>query len=1051
MLGQHTEKPFETELCEHLAARGWRYSPTSLGYDKERALFPEDLFGWLQDTQAAELAKVVTPGSPGESQQQAQLLDRLVKRLTTPVEQGGGTLNALRKGFKLLSATFDLCEWRPETSLNPTTMQRYAAVRVRVVRQVYFSTADKRSVDLVLFVNGLPVATLELKTDFTQSVTEAVQQYRTARLPKDPKTGHVEPLLAWGRGALVHFAVSNSEVWMTTHLRGVSTHFLPFNVGHAGAAGNPPAADGKSSTAYLWEQVLQRDALLTILGKYLHHETTTKHDPITGKAEKRTTLLFPRYHQWDVVTRLTEAARTEGPGHRYLVQHSAGSGKTNSIAWTAHRLARLHDAADRKVFDSVIVVTDRTVLDAQLQEAIRQIDGDNDVAMTIDVDTVAKSSATSKSGLLAQSLLTGRLIIVVTLQTFPFAMQAIAETKGLAHKRFAVIADEAHSSQTGQTANQLKAVLTAEEAADLADGGEVDVEAVLAAQASARASSGTISYVAFTATPKAKTLELFGRPPADDPSGLPVPFHIYTMKQAIEEEYILDVLPGYQTYATAFQVAQHRAGGTLATVHADEVLVDESAATKGLMRWVKLHPTNIAQKVAIIVEHFRENVAGLLDGHAKAMVVTDSRKAAVRYKRAIDAYIAQRGYDMKALVAFSGQVEDLESGPEPFTEASMNPGLGGADLRRAFARDAYRVMLVANKFQTGFNQPLLCAMYVDKRLSGVAAVQTLSRLNRTYRTPGGTLKGTPLVLDFVNDPEEIRASFEPYYTDAHLETGTDPNLVHDVAAKLDEAAIYTEADLDAAAAVVLAGKGNNALTAALAPAKQRYQSRRTSALTAHGGKGDQQALDALDVFRKDVGTFVRLYDFLSQVINYADAGLEKRALFLRCLAKLIRDDSWTADVDLGDVALVHVKQLDEGTHDLGLGGRTGLAGMTAAGSAAAQDPKLVAMAEIIERLNSLFGDEEFTDAQKQSFVEGSITALLENETLRTQAAVNTTTQFAESPDLKDEFLGTIADNQGAHTKLVDFCFSDSPQVEVLIGAFAKAYHAAVQELQQPAK
>ena len=1046
MPGQHTEKVFESELCEHLAANGWLYSPGGHGYDKERALFPEDLFTWLQETQPDQLAKVVTAGSPNEARQRAQVLDRLVGVLAKPVESGGGTLNALRKGFKHVSATFDLCEWKPETTLNPTTAQRYAQVRVRVVRQVYFSTADKRSVDLVLFVNGLPVATLELKTDFTQSVTEAIQQYRTARQPRDSRTGHREPLLTWGRGALVHFAVSNDEVWMTTELRGASTHFLPFNVGHAGSAGNPPAAGGKSSTAYLWEQVLARDALLTILGKYLHHETTTRHDPITGHGEKRTTLLFPRYHQWDVVTRITEAARTEGPGHRYLVQHSAGSGKTNSIAWTAHRLARLHDADDRKVFDSVIVVTDRTVLDAQLQEAIRQIDGDHDVAMTIDVDSVAKSASTSKSGLLAQSLLSGRLIIVVTLQTFPYAMQAIAETKGLAHKRFAVIADEAHSSQTGQTANQLKAVLTTAEAADLADGGEVDVEAVLAAQASARASGGTISYVAFTATPKGKTLELFGRPPEDDPGGLPQPFHVYTMKQAIEEGYILDVLPGYQTYATAFRVAQRLAGGELTTVDAD--LVDESAATKGLMRWVKLHPTNIAQKVAIVVEHFRANVAGLLDGHAKAMVVTDSRKAAVRYKLAIDAYVARRGYDLRTLVAFSGQVEDLESGPDPFTEASMNTGVGSADLRRAFAREEYRVMLVANKFQTGFDQPLLCAMYVDKRLSGVAAVQTLSRLNRVYRTPEGTVKGTPMVLDFVNDPEEIRASFEPYYTDAHLETGTDPNLVHDIATKLDEAGIYTEDDLDAAATAVLTGRGNSALTSAVAPAKQRYRTRRTSALTANGGSGDQQALDALDLFRKDAGTFVRVYDFLSQVVDYGDAGLEKRALFLRCLSPLIRDDSWSAEVDLGDVALVHVKQLDRGTRDLGLGERTGLSGVTAAGSAAAKDPRLVAMAEIIERLNTLFGDEEFTDAQKQSFVEGSLAVMLENETLRTQAAANTATQFAESPDLKDEFLSTISDNQGAHGKLVDFCFSDSLQVEVLIGSFAKAYHAAVQELSQ---
>lgn len=1064
-MAQYNEHPFETEICEHLAVHGWLYSTDSKGYDRERAVFPEDVFGWLEDTQPEAFAKVVKPGAPDEAKQRANLLDRLVKVLDAPVTSGGGTLNVLRKGFKQVSAKFDMAQFRPETTLNPDTVDRYAKMRLRVVRQVYFSTADKRSVDLVLFVNGLPVATLELKTDFTQSVNEAIEQYKKTRLPKDPG-GHEQPLFSWGRRALVHFAVSNDEVWMTTKLDGEKTRFLPFNRGFDGGAGNPPAADRKSATAYLWERVLSRDSLLDIIGKFMHVETSTKYDPITGKPSVSTTLLFPRYHQWEAVNALVDGARSEGAGHRYLVQHSAGSGKTNSIAWTAHRLARLHTAANEKVFDSVIVVTDRTVLDDQLQEAIRQIDGGTGLVVAVDRDTVQKSAGLSvggadvrsKSSLLAKSLLDGRLIIVVTIQTFPFAMDAIRNTKGLAGKTFAVIADEAHSSQTGATANRLKQVLSAEEQAAVDDGAEIDVEALLAADATARAGSTNISYFAFTATPKAKTLELFGRrPPVLDTDLPPAPFHVYTMKQAIEEGYILDVLPGYQTYSTAFEIAQSATNGKVSAARegqepqSDFDLVDESAAVKGLMKWVKLHPTNISQKVRIIVEHFRSNVEGLLEGHAKAMVVTDSRKAAVRYKIAIDKYIAEQGYAMKTLVAFSGEVEDLESGSDKFTESNMNPGLGGQDLAKAFAGDDYKVMLVANKYQTGFDQPLLCAMYVDKRLSGVTAVQTLSRLNRVYTTPSGLRKGRPFVLDFVNDPEEIRTSFEPYYTDAFLETATDPNLVHDVSAKLDEAAIFTDDEVDEVARIWVEGNlkpakgGNNALDSALAPAKQRFKTAYASALSSNGGAGDQTAIDALDLFRKDVSTFVRLYDFMSQIVDYADVDLEKRSIFLRMLERLIREDNWSADIDLSDIALVNVKQIDTGIHDLSLGEKVGLTGLSAAGSGAKKDPTMVAIAEVIDRLNEQFGDEDFSQGQKQSFVETALRAMLENETLYTQAAANTSKQFAESPDLKPELLTSVADGSGAVSKITDHFFSDNPSVEGLIVALAGAYWVQVQE------
>jgi len=1036
-MAQHNEIEFEKEISEHLAARGWLYSPNDHGYDRERALFPEDILGWLADTQPEQLAKVVKAGSRDVAKQQAQLLDRIVKVLDTPLDNGGGTLNLLRKGFSHLAAKFQMCVFKPESTLNEKRNADYTAVRVRVMRQVHFSTADQRSVDLVFFVNGLPVATAELKTDFTQTIADAILQYKTSRLPKDPATGARQPLFTSGGRALVHFAVSNDEVWMTTKLAGGKTHFLPFNRGaDDGGAGNPLNPKG-SRTSYLWERVLQRDAWLNILGRlmYIKHESST--DPISAKTTPSSSLRFPRFHQWEAVTELTAAVIGEGVGNRYLIQHSAGSGKTDSIAWTSHRMARLQ-VDNQKVFDSVIVVTDRNVLDAQLQDAIKQIDNDQGIVVAVDRDEAAKAGG-SKSGSLAKALLDGKLIIVVTIQTFPHAMKEIRKNKGLKGKTFAVVADEAHSSQSGEVAAKLKSVLTSEELEDIKAGGEIDVEAVLAAEATERAESANISYFAFTATPKAKTLELFGRRPSPDEP--PAPFHVYTMKQAIAEGYILDVLTGYHSFKLAFQVAQNAAGGE----------VDQARATKEVMRWVKLNPQTIAQKAAIIVEHFRENVAGLLDGHAKAMVVTDSRKAAVRYKLAIDKFIADKGYGYGTLVAFSGTVHDPESGPDDFTEASMNPGVH--DLRTSFRGDQYKVMIVANKFQTGFDQPLLCAMYVDRILSGVTAVQTLSRLNRTYRTPSGVQKTAAMtqVVDFVNEPELIRMAFEPYFTDAFLETETDPNLVHDLAAKLDAAGVYTQAEIDQCAEAVVKAKGHHALAAAIDSAKKAFAERYQAALIDNGGEGDKAALAELDMFRRDVGSFVRLYDFMSQIIDYGDPGLEKKQIFLRNLDRVIQPENYTAPIDLSDVVLKRVKQIDRGRIDIGLGVKVGLSGITAAGSGEKHDPKMVAFQQVLDRLNDLFGSEDFTESQKVSFLEAMLRTLLDDDELVQQAKVNSAKQFVESPDFDYAVTGAVADNQGAHEKMSDYFFTNAPGRSHLISDIAKWFYAVVAGEEKPSE
>jgi len=1032
-MADHNEVVFETEICAHLEAHGWLYSVNDAGYD-------------LEETQKPAYDKALRAAGS-----QAKFLDVLVAALDKPLEHGGGTLNILRNGVQYIGGgRLKMAQFRPETTLNATTNAEYAAMRVRVMRQVHFSTADQRSIDLVFFVNGIPVATVELKTHFTQSLNEAINQYKKDRNPQT--NGRREPLLSFGHRALVHFAVSNDLAAMTARLEGDKTHFLPFNIGYDGGAGNPPGADGRSSTAYLWERVWEKHAWLNIIGRLMIVESKEEWDVATGPSMRRTSMLFPRFHQWEAVSNIVAAVAEEGVGQRYLIEHSAGSGKTNTIAWTAHRLARLH-VEDKKVFDSVIVVVDRTVLDGQLQDAIRQIDGSGKIVATISPEDVRKAGAKSKSSLLATALKDGELIIAVTVQTFPFALDEIRADSALKGKRFAVIADEAHSSQSGQISSKLKAVLTAEELKEIEEGGEVDVESVLAAEMTERAESENISYLAFTATPKNKTLELFGRKGVD---GKPVEFHLYSMKQAIEEGYILDVLKGYQAYDTALKIAG-KANGSGA---GDRGEVEEAAARKGLMRWVRLHPTNISQKVQIIVEHFHTNVAHLLEGKAKAMVVTDSRKAAVKYKKAIDAYIARRAaedasYAYRTIVAFSGSVTMAEDeewgsdwGPAPatddeFTEANMNPG-AGADLAAAFKGATYKIMLVANKFQTGFDQPLLSAMYVDKRLAGVTAVQTLSRLNRTHRTAGGEQKRKTFVIDFQNKPEDIRAAFEPYFKNATLETETDPYVVVHLATKLAQAGIYSEDDVRKVAELWVTRRGNNALSAAISPAQHDFRRRYARAIE----EEDKVTLNTLDLFRKDVSTYVRLYDFMSQIVDYGDPYMEMLSIFLRLLEKVIAESAWAAEVDLSDVVLVGVKHNKGIAVDISLTGDGELKGITAAGTGAKKEPKYVALQVVIDKMNDLFGAESFAESQIREFVQGLVQRLLAYPDLVKQTKVNSKKQFMESQDFQAAVTEAVVDNQDAHNTMADYFFSDGPGINGIIVALADAFYEAA--IDQPA-
>jgi type I restriction enzyme R subunit len=1000
----HKEISFENEICQHLAAHGWLYAEgDAAGYDRARALFPADVVAWVQDSQPKAWEALVKNHG-------VQAGETLLNRLRDQLEQRG-TLEVLRHGIELfgLKQPLKLAEFRPALAINADILARYAANRLRVVRQVRYSLHSENSIDLVLFLNGLPVATVELKTDFTQSIGDAIDQYRFDRLPQS-KGKAAEPLLSFPRGALVHFAVSNSEVHMVTRLAGPPTVFLPFNQGNDGAAGNPVNPQGGHRTAYLWEQVWERESWLEILGRYLIAQRNKK-----KQIEK---ILFPRFHQLDVTRKLQTAVLAEGAGGKYLVQHSAGSGKTNSIAWTAHFLAELHDAQNQKMFATVLVVSDRNVIDSQLQEALFDFERTSGVVATI------KGTAGSKSSELAAALDGTKKIVVCTIQTFPFALEAVRKLATMQGKRFAVIADEAHSSQTGEAASKLKEVLTPEEIAELEDGGEVSTEDILAAQMAARADEDGITFVAFTATPKNKTMEIFGtrpdptRKPA--PDNVPAPFHVYSMRQAIEEKFILDVLHNYTPYRLAFKLAHEGKDY-------DDTEVERSAALKGIMGWVRLHPYNIAQKVSIVVEHFRQYVAPLLDGHAKAMVVVGSRVEAVRWQFAINAYIKSQGYHMSTLVAFSGEVNDKVSGPDGFTENShtLNPNLKGRDIREAFKGDEYQILLVANKFQTGFDQPLLCGMYVDKRLAGIQAVQTLSRLNRAY--PG---KDTTYVLDFVNDTEEVLAAFKTYYTTAELSAPTDPNLVFDLRAKLDSAGHYDDFEVDWVVSVELNPNAKQSeLIKALEPVSDRVMKRYKAAqeaLNAAKEKQDEKAvtsarseLDALILFKSDMGAFLRLYTFLSQIFDYGNTAIEKRAIFYKRLLPLLEFGREREGIDLSKVVLTHHHLKNLGKHAMPLtdGETPKLDPLTEAGSGSVQEKHKVYIAEIIEKLNELFGSDT-TDQDQLVYVNHVIMGkLLESETLMQQAVNNSKEQFANSPDLNKELMNAIMNALEAHSSM----------------------------------
>jgi len=962
----HTETDFERAIEHGLLASGGYAKGDPRRFDAAIALFPDEVIAFIRSSQPGrwdQLEGMLKDRTAGT------VIDSLTKELTSK-----GALGVLRHGFKCYGKTLRLAYFKPNSGMNPEAAARYAANRLTITRQVEFvSEVLKRPdgarrkciLDVVISLNGLPVVTAELKNHLTgQRAGDACRQYATDRDGRDP-------IFRFKERALVHFAVDPDEVWMTTRLNGNDTFFLPFNRGHNHGAGNPPV-EGNWRTHYLWDEVLRRDSLLDILQRFMHLEVTerTVETPTGPRIVRKETMIFPRYHQLDAVRRLVSHARQHGSGRNYLVQHSAGSGKSNSIAWLAHRLASLHDANDDKVFHSVVVITDRRVLDQQLQNTIHQFEHKTGVVEKIDEDTQQ----------LARALSTGTPIIISTIQKFPFISQAIKTLEGKGQtisletrdRRFAVIVDEAHSSQSGETVAALKGILNKDGIADaIASQLDEDEDEDLSEEARARirqemmqrARQPNLSFFAFTATPKFKTKAVFDEP---GPSG-GSPFHEYSMRQAIEEGFILDVLKNYTTYKRFFGLVKQSE---------DDPDVPKKQAAKALAQFLELHPVNIDQVVTVIIEHFRLKVMHEIGGRAKAMVVTGSRLAAVKFKKAFDHYIREQGYEgIRALVAFSGSVEDPDDPGSTYTEVAMNHGLSEKELPEVFSGDTHRVLIVADKYQTGFDQPLLQAMYVVKKLAGVQAVQTLSRLNRT--APG---KSRTFVLDFRNEEDDIYKAFKPYYETTPVGENADPQKLNELHHKLLSPAVFTPDDVVAFSEVWFkqrrdhSGQDHRRMNAILDRSVDRFK------------ELDEAAQEE---FRGHLTAFRNLYAFLSQIMPYFDDGLEQLYAFVRNLSPKLPapgdGSKFTLDDDVA-LKFFRLQQVSEGTINLAEGEALPLKGPTDVGTGGMTEVE-VALSTLVEALNERFGT-DFTEADQLFFDQVRATAERDEKVVEAAQANN---------------------------------------------------------------
>ena len=964
-----SENTFETAIIQSLTEYGGYIETSTDEFSRELAIDKLQFVGFLKDTQPKQWAKLKE--IHGE-----EIENRLVQRLFKELDLRG-TLDVLRNGIVDYGVRFQMAYFKPETKLNQETKELYDKNHLTVTRQVKYSLKNENSVDLVLGINGLPVATVELKNQFTgQTVQNAKWQYIEDRDPR-------ELLFQFRKRALVHFAVDADSVYMTTKIDGAKTRYLPFNRGSEKGAGNPPNPKGYK-TSYLWEYVWAKESWMDIIGHYLHLQVEEVEDKNSGRKYKKETMIFPRYHQLDVVRDITQNVRTNGSGQNYLIQHSAGSGKSNSIAWLAYRLSSLHSADDKRIFDSVIVITDRKVLDQQLQNTIYQYEHKQGVVQKIDKD----------SNQLAEALEAGKNIIITTLQKFPFVLDKVS---GLPNRIYAVIIDEAHSSQGGESARKMKEVLAVKDLDEAAkeEGQEFeDEEDEIRRIMESRGPQPNLSFFAFTATPKNKTLEVFGVKGVD---GKPRPFHLYSMRQAIEEGFILDVLRNYTTYDLYF---------LLEKAIEDDPQLNKRKAARAIARFVSLHPHNLSQKTEVMVEHFHRITSKKIGGRAKAIVVTCSRLHAKRYYFEFKKYIKEKGYDwIKVLVAFSGKVKD-DDFPDGVSEPDLT-GFGEKELPGVFEKDEYKILLVAEKYQTGYDQPLLHTMFVDKPLSGVKAVQTLSRLNRICAGKEDTF-----ILDFVNDRDTILNSFQPYYESTTVEEITDPNHLYDLRAKLDTKQIYWQSEIDAFAKVYFQSKNmlnpreQAKLNAYIDPAVDRFENLEE---------------DAQEEFKKGLRTWTNIYSFLSQIIVFQDIELEKYYAFSRLLLTKLPKRDLTERLKLTDeIALEYyrLQKASEGAITQEIQGEASVQNITEAGIKRSEDEK-APLSEIIEVLNERFGT-DFTTADKL-FFEQIETELINDEKLQMQAKTNTIDNFKYG--FEDTFLTKLIermeDNQGIFEKILD--------------------------------
>lgn len=1016
---------FQAEIENELLKIGW-LSGESKSFDQVNAVYKDDLITFFTSAYPEEWEKYKKFFSKGAE-------ENLLKFVISEIDKNPrGVLDILRGDLRDRGVKIRLTAPYPSHGMSQESLDRFNKNIFRVVREVVYSpNGSKNRIDLVLFLNGFPIATIETKSEFKQDLQNAIKQYKEDRLPIDPATKKREPLLTFKRGALVHFAVGENEIYMTTKLEGWRTFFLPFNKGKDGFGAGNKIPESGYPIKYFWEEILQKESLIKIIHNFIHLDRKQEEDE-SGRIFYKESLIFPRYHQLEAVNLLLNTAHQEGPGHTYLIQHSAGSGKSNSIAWLAHQLANLYKE-DKRVFDTVIVVTDRRVLDSQLQDTIFQFEHKKGVVSRIGhKDELNRSS--SKSEQLAKDLINGTNIVIVTIQTFPFIVEAIRQETSLKDKHFAIIADEAHSSQTGKGAAKLKLALSSEKAAD---DEEFTSEDLLNEYMDSRSKPSNVSYFAFTATPKARTLEIFGRCP--DPSmpiseeNKPRPFHLYSMRQALEEGFIRDVLTNYTTYQVLYELANSKES---------DQQVDSKKAKKKIAQFARLHPYNISQKIQIMIEHFRENVAERLEGQAKGMVVTSSRKEAVGYKIYFDKYIKEKGYkNLQAIVAFSGEIIDSDyciSGDDgklvPRTESNMN-NLAGRDIPEALDSEDFQLLLVANKYQTGFDQPKLCAMYVDKKLGGVDCVQTLSRLNRTYP---GKQDSDIFILDFCNDPKDIEEAFKPYYGETQLGRPSNPNLVYEIKNNILEADFIHWHEVEQFCASYDGKKENRSnLNKFIQPAVERFNTpykkliQEITELKKLRKTMDDQVQkdnietrlreasarkDNLDKIKKYCTTYLRAYDFITQIIHFDDLELEKFYVYLQAIVPMLKTTFKGEDIDLSGITLskYRIRRMSQARINLN-GESTPLDGMEGAGTGSGNSEKEERFSEILRLINELSGASELTEADKVKYLKDIEERLERKDGVIEQIKNNTKEQMIEGK-FKEDLTNIIIENMSTNEK-----------------------------------